>query len=46
MPATRTLYLVVHGVGDPEPGETTRDLARGLTAARKTGEVVAVSEER
>ena len=29
--ASRTLYLVVHGVGDPSPGETVREFARGLT---------------
>ncbi len=27
----RTLYLVVHGIGDPSSGETVREFARGLT---------------
>ena len=28
---TRSLYVIVHGIGDPAPGETTRELIEGLT---------------
>jgi hypothetical protein len=42
-PADRTVYLVIHGVGDPDPGDTVRELARGMTYH---GAATAVVEDR